>query len=217
MSTRNPTHGTKVDDPTAPNINENAGAVASDSLAAESTSAGGDFSSNRGSAPLGVSGSNSTLANKDTSGAIKLDPAPEATKRDGGNDATQSQGTYSDAVGGQNKATAGEYTRTTPSSGTSGSGGGSAGNGDTAPSYVSSQYLSGSGKPKGKNLTEGGFDSDDSKNASWNGEIGTENDPGRVAENKFVGSNEASAGVQRGDGKVGGTQYGVLDAETSES
>lgn len=40
-------------------------------------------------------------------------------------------------------------------------------------------------KPKGNNISEGGFDSDDRKNASWNTDIGTNDDPGRVAENKY--------------------------------
>jgi len=221
MSTRNPTHGTKVTDPTAPNINENAGAVASDSLAAQSTTEGGDFSENRGSAPLGVSGSNSTLANKNTSGATKLDPTPEGTLRDDGND-SYTKGDYPAAVGGQSKESAVEYTggggvSSSSGTGTASSGGGGSSNADTAPSYVSSQYLTGQGKPKGKNLTEGGFESDDSKNASWNGEIGTKDDPGRTAENGFVGRNEASVGVPKGAGGGGGTQFGVLETDVEGS
>lgn len=43
----------------------------------------------------------------------------------------------------------------------------------------------GSAKPKGKNLTEGGFDNSASKNASFNSDIGTKQDPGRVAESRF--------------------------------
>lgn len=51
---------------------------------------------------------------------------------------------------------------------------------NAAPGYVSS--VSPSGKPHGKNITEGGFDADDSKNASFNSDIGSKNDPGRAAE-----------------------------------
>ncbi|KAL8906104.1 MAG: hypothetical protein Q9207_002236 [Kuettlingeria erythrocarpa] len=61
---------------------ESAGPVASDSLAAESTRAGGAFASNRNAAPQSVSGSASTFANTDTSGATTLDPAPDAAERE---------------------------------------------------------------------------------------------------------------------------------------
>jgi hypothetical protein len=43
----------------------------------------------------------------------------------------------------------------------------------------------GSTKPKGKNLTEGGFDSDTTRNASFASEIGSNEDPGREAELRF--------------------------------
>jgi hypothetical protein len=48
--------------------------------------------------------------------------------------------------------------------------------------------------PKGKNLTEGGFESDDSKNASFNSDIGSKNDPGRLAELKMQKQNADAAG-----------------------
>lgn len=67
---------------------------------------------------------------------------------------------------------------------------------DTAPSYVSSVKSdpAQTGKPKGKNITEGGFDSDSSNNASFNNEIGTENDPGRVAEQTFQNTTQSASG-----------------------
>ena len=71
---------------------------------------------------------------------------------------------------------------------------------DNAPSYVSSVRSdpAQTGKPKGKNITEGGFDSDPSNNASFNNEIGTENDPGRAAEQTFQNTTQsASGGVGR--------------------
>ncbi len=49
-------------------------------------------------------------------------------------------------------------------------------------------------KPKGRNITEGGFDSDDSKNASFNADIGSDNDPGRAAELKLQRENAQAAG-----------------------
>ncbi|CAL8575631.1 hypothetical protein XPA_001544 [Xanthoria parietina] len=63
-------------------IAEGAGAIASDSLAAESTRSGGAFSSNRDAAPQSVSGSSSTLNNTDISGARVLDAAPDAAERE---------------------------------------------------------------------------------------------------------------------------------------
>ncbi|KAL8798121.1 MAG: hypothetical protein Q9200_007822, partial [Gallowayella weberi] len=63
-------------------ISEGAGPVASDSLAAESTNAGGAFSSNRNATPQSVSGSSSTFNNTDTSGARVLDAAPDAAERE---------------------------------------------------------------------------------------------------------------------------------------
>ena len=67
---------------------------------------------------------------------------------------------------------------------------------DNAPSYVSSVKSdpAQTGKPKGKNITEGGFDSDPSNNASFNSEIGTENDPGRVAEQTFQNTTQSASG-----------------------
>ena len=69
-------------DPRAKNvIQEGAGPVAADSLAAESALSGGGFSENRDSEPLGVKGSNSTFANEDTSGATTLPPSKDASSR----------------------------------------------------------------------------------------------------------------------------------------
>ena len=86
-----------------------------------------------------------------------------------------------------------------------------------APSYVNSQFLDG-GRPKGKNLTEGGFESDDGKNASFNSEIGSKDDPGRLAEEKFVRENADTAdtgGMPRLQGGSEDNTYGVLGGETS--
>ncbi|RDW62837.1 hypothetical protein BP5796_11139 [Coleophoma crateriformis] len=212
MSTRNPTHGTKVTtDPASINnpILESAGAVASDSLAAESDRAGGGFSENRNSEPLGVQGSNSTFANTNTSGATKLEPARDAESReDGYNDAT-----YPGALGGQSKGLA--VNNTTSGSDPNLGGEGTsrkAGEPDEAPSYVNSQYVDTSG-PKGKNLTEGGFTANDSKNASFNGDIGGKNDPGRVAEQNFQKMNAATdntAGIPATTSGAGDNDFSAL-------
>lgn len=58
----------------------------------------------------------------------------------------------------------------------------------TAPSYVhaTGQKIGG---PHGKNLHEGGFESDDKHNASFTSKIGSEDDPGRLAEEKMIRAN----------------------------
>jgi hypothetical protein len=63
-------------------------------------------------------------------------------------------------------------------------------------------------KPKGRNIKEGGFDFDDAENASFTAEIGSEKDPGRVAEQKLqrentqagqdAGARPRQKGIERG-------------------
>ncbi len=115
---------------------------------------------------------------------------------------------YPSATGGQSKSTA--ITDTTGSSAT----GGATSHAGVAPTYVNSQYVDTHG-PKGKNLTEGGFDEGDDKNASFTSDIGDENDPGRVAEQKFLKEN-AEMGEDTAP-KQGGSGEGLYDAlnETS--
>lgn len=70
--------------------------------------------------------------------------------------------------------------------------------------------------PKGANLQEGGFDSDDRKNASFTADIGTENDPGRAAEQTIQTLNaDGSAGIPRQRNLSGETPYKSLDNETA--
>lgn len=268
---------------------EGAGAVAKDSLAADSVRQGGGFAANRDAGPLGVEGSKSTLANDDTTNAVKLDAASAAAER--GEDVPENSSgpggaKYPEGAGGQphfpgahNKdeyvgggsgAKSGSTT-----SGTTGGGVGSGGTGKTtdaseqkqqhehqqpqqqkqqgpsasesaggqsktsqsdsateqssshqpqpAPTYVEPVIdgagFAGSAKPKGKNLHEGGFDEGDDKNASFNSDIGTEDDPGRAAENKFsreVAESGHDAGRgPRQQGTAGGNegQYGVLETD----
>lgn len=88
----------------------------------------------------------------------------------------------------------------------------------TAPSYVSSVKSdpAQTGKPKGKNITEGGFDSDPSNNASFNAEVGTENDPGRVAEQTFANAAQSASGGTGPNQKMGASdnsQYDVLQSD----
>ncbi|KAL2073407.1 hypothetical protein VTL71DRAFT_10731 [Oculimacula yallundae] len=211
MSTRNPTHGQKVTDPNAPQIREGAGAVASDSLAADSTRSGGDFSQNRNSEPQGVSGANSTFANENTSGARRIDPAVDAEARMAEDDwaeekklgAATSSTTYPDAVGGQR--------------GSNAESGGSENRTGTAPSYVNSQFNDTAG-PKGKNLHEGGFESRDANNASFNSEIGSKNDPSRLAEREFQRQNadfDGIAGMPKQAGSLEDNTYETLKRDAS--
>lgn len=60
---------------------ESTGAVASDSLAAESIKAGGEFAENDNAAISSVKGANSTLNTTDTSGATVLTAAKDGTER----------------------------------------------------------------------------------------------------------------------------------------
>lgn len=74
-------------------------------------------------------------------------------------------------------------------------------------------------KPKGTNITEGGFDNDDDNpdhNASFTAEIGTENDPGRLAETTFRQRGADIPGPGKGSRQTDVTadgQYDVLQSE----
>ena len=67
---------------------------------------------------------------------------------------------------------------------------------DDAPTYVASVVGVGGGKPKGANLTEGGFEGEAKNNDA---EVGSENDPGRAA---LLGTQSANAGAAGGTGPV---------------
>lgn len=114
---------------------------------------------------------------------------------------------YPDAAGGQSKALAGEDTTGSYATG------GSTSRAGTAPSYVDSQFVDGGG-PKGKNLKEGGFESNDRNNASFTSEIGGKNDPGRLAERQFQKLNAAAGGVPpKQSGGMGESAFDGLDRE----
>lgn len=199
--TTRPTH--QVTDPTAPSIHETSGPVASDSLAASSSTYQHD---NRNGAALGVSGSNSTFANTSTANADTLPAAPDASSRL--SDADRAGTTYTT----QDKATA-----VTDTSGSATTAGASSAAG-VAPSYVSAPRAAAAAEgPKGKNLTEGGFESDDSKNASWSTDVGGSGDPGRAAEQRFAKEAAVRDGAANGlpaqTAKTGGNQFERLRAE----
>jgi hypothetical protein len=140
-----------------------------------------------------VTGSHSTFANEDTSNATRLSPAPDAEARKARDD-------WSDVPSGGYHAHPGSSTTSR-----------------AAPSYVHPETV-GSMKPKGKNLTEGGFDNSASKNASFNSEIGSSQDPGRLAEKRFqheMAEVEADAASGPRDQRTKGNQqpYGALESE----
>lgn len=192
-------------------IQEATGPVANDSLAAESIRSGGKFSENRGSEPLGVSSDQATFTSTHSSGATTTLPkAPDAHCRDDPDKQTK----YPEGLGGQGKfpgrhlptgGYVGGPTETKkemgipphgyPASKFEAAGGPGAEKpeyldcpayGGPAPNYVMPVVRNiGSTKPKGMNIKEGGFDSNDNNNASFTSEIGSQKDPGRVAENEF--------------------------------
>lgn len=89
---------------------------------------------------------------------------------------------------------------------------------DAAPGYVASVVSdpAQTGKPKGKNITEGGFDEGDDKNVSFTSDIGDENDPGRKAENDMQRMTQSSSGSTAPKQKMGdsdNSQYDVLDTD----
>ncbi|KAI9819686.1 MAG: hypothetical protein M1832_003920 [Thelocarpon impressellum] len=207
-TTANPTHGTKVTtDPKGfenPSV-EGAGVVTSDSLAAESTRRGEKFAENKNSEPSDVT-SKSTSNNKNNSGTTKLSPAPDSeTRHEREESRIQPRGPagpkYDEGVGGQEGESSGKH------------------HVDVAPSYVQYDVLDPrkSGKPKGTNITEGGFDSDDSKNASFTAEIGSENDPGRLATAKFQReAAESGPDAGRGPRQKNTTGQGEYDGLPTE-
>ncbi|KAL9015950.1 MAG: hypothetical protein Q9185_006673 [Variospora sp. 1 TL-2023] len=123
-------------------------------------------------------------------------------------------------------AGAGEYTASgmrggaAPAAGTSAAGedDSSSSKAEAAPGYVSSVMSDPAprtGKPHGKNITEGGFESDDGKNASFTSEIGSKDDPGRAAEEQFQTKAVGSAGAKgpRQQGVTGDGQYDALETD----
>jgi hypothetical protein len=103
-----------------------------------------------------------------------------------------------------------------------GSSGGSYGSGDsTAPTggYAGAADQArnpGELKPKGKNITEGGFD-ESAPNASFNQDIGGKDDPGRVAEANYqlrdAQPGADAAGGPRQAGVTGQTTYDALNSD----
>ncbi|EEP79726.1 predicted protein [Uncinocarpus reesii 1704] len=149
---------------------------------------------------MDVEGGKSTLANQNTSGAKVLRSAQNAEQRLESEDTSRKPSRTQATTTGSPAATSG-------------------GHADVAPSYIDPGLGPGTQKPKGKNLKEGGFDDDPSQNVSFGTDIGTEKDPGRLAENKFAGKNAenpqeaALPSGGKGSSKKGEQPYGILQPE----
>jgi hypothetical protein len=165
---------------------------------------------------LSVSGSNSTFNNTDTSGATTLRSAAQTGDRDADRkerypDALGGQGQYPGAhlpesgyAGGSTQAKRSlgigghqhQYNTTERAAEAGGSGGyRSEHNGGTAPSYVTPVVQNvGNTNPHGANIKEDSFDTNPKNNASFNSDIGTNKDPGRLAEQKFQKHTAQSGG-----------------------
>lgn len=140
-----------------------------------------------------------TTNTTDTSAARTLHSAADAESRD----AQQEWSEQAQLNAGSGLSGKGPTYNTTTSSTTSSAG--------TAPSAYSASQLH-EQKPKGANLTEGDFSSY-APNASFNSEIGTKNDPGRIAEQKFQRSAQQSgldAAQPKDKGDAGDQPYSVL-------
>lgn len=218
--------GTKVtNDPQAlndPKV-EKPGTVTSDSLAAESAKSGGDFASNTNPSILSQPSASTTANNTDISGATTLEPAPDAEARQAQESWSESaqlnagRGLGKEAGVGPTYNTTGGSSGGKPYNTTTGSGA----NIGTAPSYVAAQQhsseLGGKAVPHGKNITEGGFDSD-APNASFSTDIGSKKDPGRAAVGNFqLRDAEPIEDAGRADKTKGvaGNSFDALGGETS--
>lgn len=89
---------------------------------------------------------------------------------------------------------------------------------ETAPTYVSSQYIRDPAGPHGKNLKEDDSigTEDRAKNVSFT-EFGTKNDPGRLAEQKFTAMDSTPAASVPGARQKGIDGKTVYDALGSDS
>ncbi|KAG5807168.1 hypothetical protein H9Q74_008150 [Fusarium xylarioides] len=175
MSTKNPSHGQKVDlGQNAPVKEEGAGTVPNESLAAESLKEGGEFASNEGihgeNQPTSRSENTSAGRNTDTSSAPSSGSNSKASSS-----ASKSSGTASKSSDSAPKSLAG-----------------------TAPSYVLNQYIKESG-PHGKNLKEGidHSNTEDGLKKALESEPGSQDDPSRLAEQQFQ-LNQTAAGRDAG-------------------
>ncbi|KAK8189040.1 uncharacterized protein BKA78DRAFT_318531 [Phyllosticta capitalensis] len=204
--------GTKVSDPNAVK-SEGAGIVTNDSLAAESAKGSGAFGA--GNSKAGVHeqpSSGTTTNNTNISGASVLGAASTAEAR-------EAEAEWSETAQLNAGRSLGKEGGVGPTYNTTGATGGAAESAGAAPTYANVDLYNEGGKPKGKNLTEEEGFTGSEANASFNSEIGSKNDPGRAAEQKFqrnaVQSAQDSATGPRQQNIDPKNDFSVLGGETS--
>jgi hypothetical protein len=196
--------------------------VTSDSLAAESLKGDGDFGKGNPKAAASKQPSASTTTNAtDTSNATRLDPAVDTQPREAQGGRGQEKPVSSAKGLGKESGVGPTYNITGSSVNSSGdtrgvspgtSGGHDNVQGNIAPveAYAGQNLDAGVYKPKGANLTE----DKELKGKTKFGEIGTGDDPGRVAELKFAKSDAAVGGVSDRDIAQGGdSKFSALKDE----
>ncbi|KAL6235970.1 hypothetical protein BDW75DRAFT_208130 [Aspergillus navahoensis] len=188
-------------------INEPSGPVLKDSLAAESVNHGGTFNENRNAEPIGATSQNTTTNTTDTSAATKLPSASNAREREEPHGSQR----YPDALGGQAEFPGAHIPETGYVGGSTAA---KKDLGINKPNYPASEKLDSQSKTRGQSRAQapasgsgyqtrsataaqkqndssaiagqgGEFPSDPKYNASFNSEVGSEDDPGRLAEQKF--------------------------------
>jgi len=203
---------------------ESAGPVASDSLAAESYNADGEFANNRNAAPSGVRGEASTYNNDDTSAASRLDPVSDSGDRDDGyseSDRGASGGVrYAEGLGGQPKF-----------SGATTAGGYSGGPSDNSGSRSSGGDNSYSRDDSGDASRSGGRSDNDYRGSAGNNSSSVDKAPNYIADvylgdtskpkGKNLTEDENMTGNRKYDGDIGSKndpgRAALRDFETSNS
>jgi hypothetical protein len=195
-------------------LQEPSGPVVGDSLAAESINRSGSYSENRGAQPLGVTGQNTTTNTTDTSAARKMPSAASARDRDDPSaqepypEGLGGQAEYPGAhvpesgyVGGSTAAkkdlgigqkeyhaseklsqSSNKPSQKSTGAKASGSGGYQTRSATAAQQKQQPYSTAAAGQGSGN---QDDFPTDPKYNASFNSEIGSEDDPGRLAEKEF--------------------------------
>ncbi len=181
--------------------------VTSDSLAAESIQEGGSFAANADNrGPMAQPSRSVNTNTTDTSNATRLAPAPDAEARQVSEEWNETAALNTGLGSNSNQSGGGSAWYTSSDS-----------TGGVADQTNREQSTTGdSFKPKGQNITEGGFDSD-APNASFNTDIGGKDDPGRLGLNQIQEENTPFAGGAgpRETQISGSKQFG--DLEETES
>lgn len=198
--------------------------MTSDSLAGESLKNSGSFGEDNPKAAASKQPSaSSNTNNTDTSNAKRLDPAVDAQAREaqeGWNEEiiiSSSKGLGKESGVGPTYNSLGSSVNShgdTRGVSTGSSVGAEGVQGNIAPTeaYVGQDLDHGVYKPKGKNITE---DPNLTGNTKF-GEVGTKNDPARVAELEFAKRAAAAGGVSnRGAGQGGESKFSGLEDEAA--